>query len=68
MPSASSPRLRCSPSAREGLGRWDVSTGAAASSKVGDGPEEFLRGLELHSGAAMPFERARTQLLYGVWL
>lgn len=35
---------------------------------VGDGPEEFLRGLELHSGAAMPFERARTQLLYGVWL
>ena len=28
----------------------------------------FSEALELHTSAAMPFERARTQLLYGVWL
>ena len=69
MPSASSPRFA---SSAERSGRaWASGCVHRCRGLLGTGDEarkEFLRALELHTSAAMPFERARTQLLYGVWL
>ncbi|MYR94805.1 MULTISPECIES: AAA family ATPase [unclassified Streptomyces] len=35
---------------------------------LSDRPEEFTRALHLHEKGGRPFERARTELLYGEWL
>ncbi|MFI9557786.1 helix-turn-helix transcriptional regulator [Nonomuraea endophytica] len=57
--------------ARAGKGAGSGSEGGeAAGSGVGVGVEGlFLRAVQLHrEGAGRPFERARTELLYGEWL
>ena len=69
MPSASSPSFAML--AEHSGGSWASGCvhrcrGLLESGDVAE--KEFLRALELHTSAAMPFERARTQLLYGVWL
>ncbi|MFI6536357.1 AAA family ATPase [Nonomuraea sp. NPDC050547] len=54
---------------QEGAGTG-VGAGAGAGEGAGAGVEElFLRAVRLHrEGPGRPFERARTELLYGEWL
>ncbi|RBQ16698.1 helix-turn-helix transcriptional regulator [Spongiactinospora rosea] len=47
---------------------WALAVAARCAALLGEGEEAYLRALELHRQGGRPFERARTELLYGEWL
>ncbi|PJE95471.1 helix-turn-helix transcriptional regulator [Streptomyces carminius] len=46
----------------------EEAVGGAAGEAAGDAEEHYAEALRLHARDGRPFERARTQLLYGEWL
>ncbi|WBB61170.1 LuxR C-terminal-related transcriptional regulator [Streptomyces sp. WMMC500] len=53
----------------EGGGQpWALAVAARCAALLGDGEAAYLRALRLHEQGGRPFERARTELLYGEWL
>lgn len=47
---------------------WALAVAARCAALLGGGEEAYLRALRLHEQGGRPFERARTELLYGEWL
>ncbi|AZM50315.1 helix-turn-helix transcriptional regulator [Streptomyces sp. WAC 06738] len=47
---------------------WALAVAARCAALLGGGEEAYLRALRLHERGGRPFERARTELLYGEWL
>ncbi|WET76751.1 LuxR C-terminal-related transcriptional regulator [Amycolatopsis sp. QT-25] len=47
---------------------WAEAVAARCRAMLGDDESQYLRALDLHSTGERPFERARTELLYGEWL
>ncbi|CCH32225.1 Transcriptional regulator, LuxR family [Saccharothrix espanaensis DSM 44229] len=47
---------------------WARAVAARCRAMLEEGEARYLHALELHTGGARPFERARTELLYGEWL
>ncbi|MEU4804905.1 LuxR C-terminal-related transcriptional regulator [Actinosynnema sp. NPDC023587] len=54
--------------ARAGGQPWAAAVVARCHALLGDDEAHYLRALELHARSGRPFERARTELLYGEWL
>ncbi|MFV2176517.1 AAA family ATPase [Actinomadura sp. LOL_016] len=47
---------------------WALAVAARCEALLNDEEEPFIRTIELHEHSTRPFERARTELLYGEWL
>lgn len=47
---------------------WALAVAARCAALLGGGEEAYLRALRLHEQGGRPFERARTELVYGEWL
>ncbi|WP_019632976.1 helix-turn-helix transcriptional regulator [Actinomadura atramentaria] len=47
---------------------WALALAARCAALLDDAEEPFRRAAALHTRATRPFERARTELLYGEWL
>ncbi|WP_407562962.1 ATP-binding protein [Streptomyces sp. 184] len=47
---------------------WALAVAARCAALLGGGEEAYRRALRLHEDGGRPFERARTELLYGEWL
>ncbi|MFE2295054.1 LuxR C-terminal-related transcriptional regulator [Streptomyces sp. NPDC059452] len=47
---------------------WAQAVALRCRALIGDRPEHYTQALHLHEKGGRPFERARTELLYGEWL
>ncbi|MFE3452619.1 ATP-binding protein [Nonomuraea sp. NPDC059194] len=48
--------------------QWAKAVALRCRALLSDDEDDHLQALRLHEGAGRPFERARTELLYGEWL
>ncbi|WP_435842165.1 helix-turn-helix transcriptional regulator [Streptomyces cyaneofuscatus] len=58
----------CENWARATTAPWAQAVALRCRALIGDRPEPYAQALHLHEKGGRPFERARTQLLYGEWL
>ncbi|MEV4461186.1 AAA family ATPase [Microbispora sp. NPDC049633] len=65
---AAEPLRRIEAWARAGGQHWAEALSARCRALLSDDETDYLRALTAHEGSGRPFERARTELLYGEWL
>ncbi|MFG2084907.1 MULTISPECIES: ATP-binding protein [unclassified Spirillospora] len=54
--------------AEAGKQTWALAVALHCEALLGDSEEPYARAVQLHERSTRPFERARTELLYGEWL
>jgi DNA-binding CsgD family transcriptional regulator len=65
---AEQPLRRFEAWARAGRQPWAMAVALRCRALLSEEEESYARALRLHARAGRPFERARTELLYGEWL
>lgn len=65
---AQEPLRRFEAWAQAGRQPWALAVALRCAALLGDKEEPYERAVRLHERAGRPFERARTELLYGEWL